>query len=857
MTRVALAYGAGASLPQAGVPSEPALLLLLLALPLALWWRPPTLVRGLARAPVRPPRSPGISAGMMFPGTSPDRSLDRLLGRLPDRVPPLPPALLLLLGVMAGVVAGESAMRGAARDCRLHLPTSAEVEVTGRFLGRPAPARGVPFHVEAGLPGGCTGTVRAIWPGDHPVPPTGARIHLPARWEGRGFPEAGRGEWAGRLRLHPGGSSVRASPANPGGPPPPGGAGVLGGEPPPHPVLESGPREWALALRGRILDRVGVLWPQRAPMVEALVMARREHLDPDLRAAFGLSGTAHLLAISGFHVGVVAGLLLAFLRLAGLHPRRSALFAALGAWGYVLSIGAPDAALRASVLLSLLALARIRGRPAFSVGTLSTAFLGLLVVDPGALRSVGFQLSFAGTLGLVTLRGPMEVWVDRGWRRLGRTPPRRRPGAGTGERWLRGSSEGLVAGIAATLPTLPFLAWHFDRISLVGIPATLAIAPWISLAIPGIGAALAVSLVYLPAAGFLAGGVDLLLAGVEAMVLWTAHLPGAAFWVSRAGLMGAGVGGGLAWGVLRRWTAGRIRPRVRTAIATLAGIVGVLLAPLAPGPATLDLHLIDVGQGDALALRLPDGGWVAVDAGPRSAGWDAGARRVVPYLRREGVRRLEALVLSHPHLDHIGGAPALLREFPVRGVLDPAHPVPSRPYLELQEKARDRGVSWWPAREGQVLRRRGVEIRVLHPDPSAPPLHRGEPLFGDGSLPATLDANDLSVVLLVSFGEAHLLLTGDAYAWVEEAILPHLPPLTVLKLGHHGSRTSTSASLLEAVRPRWALIPVGDGNRYGHPHPEVEERLERVGARVLRTDRDGSVRLRIRPDGRVSVRTGR
>jgi competence protein ComEC len=610
-------------------------------------------------------------------------------------------------------------------------------------------------------------------------------------------------------------------------------------------------------------------------MVEALVLARREHLDPDLRAAFGLSGTAHLLAISGFHVGVVAGLLLGALRLAGLHPRRAALGSALGAWGYVLAIGAPDAALRASVLLSLLAFARIRGRPAVSVGTLSTAFLGLLLVDPAGLRSVGFQLSFAGTLGLVTLRSPLENLVDGGWRRLGRPPPRRRPGASTGERWLRGSSEGVVAGVAATLPTLPFLAWHFDRVSLVGIPATLVVAPWVSLAIPGIGAALGVSILSMPAGRFLAGGVDTLLAGVEGMVLMAADLPGAALWVSRSGLLAAGAAGGGAWWGLRRWTAGRIRPRVRETVSGLAGLIGVLLVPLLPGPSTLELHLIDVGQGDALALRFPDGGWVVVDAGPRGAGWDAGARRVVPYLRRAGVRRLEALVLTHPHLDHLGGAPALLQEFPVRGVLDPAVPVPSRPYLEVQEEARSLGISWWGAREGQVLRRRGVEIRVLHPHPSTPPVggggdpgtisgghggrHQGGRVVrqGDGSLPPDLDANDLSVVLLVSFGSAHILLTGDAYAWVEEAILPRLPPLTALKLGHHGSRTSTSQELLQAAQPAWGLIPVGDGNRYGHPHGEVLERLGAAGVRVLRTDRDGSVRLRIRPDGSVTVRTTR
>jgi competence protein ComEC len=140
------------------------------------------------------------------------------------------------------------------------------------------------------------------------------------------------------------------------------------------------------------------------------------------------------------------------------------------------------------------------------VGTLSTAFLFLLAADPLALGSIGFQLSFAGTLGLVTLRRPLEGVLERGWRRLGRRPPRKGPAADTADRWLRGSSEGLVAGIAATLPTLPLLAWHFDRVSLVGIVATLAVSPGVALAIPGIGASLLLSLLWRPLGSFLAGG---------------------------------------------------------------------------------------------------------------------------------------------------------------------------------------------------------------------------------------------------------------------------------------------------------------------------------------------------------------
>lgn len=709
-------------------------------------------------------------------------------------------------------------MARAAQDCRLDLPDHAEVRVTGRFLARPSHEGAIPFRVDAGLDG-CRGVVRALWPRDEPVPSTGERRVFQGRWEARDYPDPARPEWAGRLRI----TSVGPLAA---------GSGGLAGR-----VVE---------LRGAVADRIAVLWGERAPMVEALILARREHLDPELRDAFGLSGTAHLLAISGFHVGVVAGLLLATLRTAGLRPRPAAIGAAAGSWLYVLAIGAPDAALRASVLLSLLAAARLRGTPVVSVGTLSSAFLLLLIMNPGSLASIGFQLSFAGTWGLVTLRRPIESILDRGWRRIGRRPPRRRPGAGAGERWLRGSSEGLTAGLAATLPTLPLLAWHFDRISLVGVPATLAVAPGVALAIPGVGLALGASVIWHEAGAFLAGGVGLILAGVEWGVRLAAGLPGASIWVSRPVLL-AGGSALLLTVVLLQPMAGRIRRPARWVLGASAGAVAALILPILPSAATLDIHMIDVGQGDALVLRLPSGEWIGIDAGPASENWDAGARRVVPYLRRHGARRLELLVLSHPHLDHLGGAAAVLDEIAVATLLDPAIPTASAPYLSLLERARERGIPLRPARSGTVLGRSGVRIEVLHPDP------------GDSATGFSVhgDPNDWSVVLLVEWGEAAVLLTGDAYASTEIGLTDRLPALTVLKAGHHGSRTSTSRELLSATRPEWVMIPAGDGNSFGHPHREVMDRLADVGTRIVRTDRDGSVRLRLRRDGSVEVDTRR
>ncbi len=744
----------------------------------------------------------------------------------PWRRPGISLPLLAVVGV-AGALAGGGARAEAATDCRLALPEEGRWSLVGRFEARVEPGRAAPFRVEAGLPGGCRATIRASWPRDLDPPETGVRLELHGRWEGRSFPEPGRAAWAGRFLVQADPGPVRA------------GGGDLRGR--------------LLRVRGAVQDRIHRLWGDRAPMVEALVLARREHLDPELRAAFGRTGTAHLLAISGFHVGVVAGILLSLLRIAGVRPPRAAAGAAAGSWIYVLGIGAPHAALRAAVILTLLAAARVRGSPSNAVGTLSTAFVLLLVLDPSSLASVGFQLSFAGTLGLVTLRRPIEARITAGWSRMGWEAPRKGPSATATDRWLRGGSDGVVAGVAATLPTLPLLAWHFDQVSVVGVPATLTVSAAIALAIPGIAAALLLSLLSLPLGAFLAGGTGLLLAAVERMILGWDALPWAAVWVSRPALVTfLVVGAGAAW-ILYRSRAGRIRAPVRRLLAVGAATTAVVLLPTLPLDRTLELHVIDVGQGDAFALRLPGGRWIAVDAGPAGPGWDAGERRVVPYLRRHGARRLEALVLTHAHLDHLGGARAVLEDLPTRGVLEPARVTASSAYLDAMRAAERQGSSWWAAEAGRRVARNGVELEVLHP----PAAVRPEAMGSAPDEGPRADPNRVSVVLLVRFGASSILFTGDAYMEAELAVLDRVPsPLTVLKVGHHGSRTSTSDALVEWAAPRVAVIPAGDGNRYGHPHPEVVERLEGAGAEVRRTDRDGSFRIRLYRDGRWRIAGG-
>jgi competence protein ComEC len=271
-----------------------------------------------------------------------------------------------------------------------------------------------------------------------------------------------------------------------------------------------------------------------------------------------------------------------------------------------------------------------------------------------------------------------------------------------------------------------------------------------------------------------------------------------------------------------------------------SGLLGWPAAELALHGGTLEVVMLDVGQGDALLLRSPRDRWILVDTGPRTPGFDAGARTVLPFLRRRGVRELALLLLTHPDMDHVGGAGAVLEGVPVRGVMDPGKVVGTEVFFHALEAAEAGGVPWHLARAGDSLNLDGVALRVLWP-----------PEEGIEAL----DPNEASVVVEVRFGEFAVLLTGDAGTEAEAEFLSRLysPTVQVLKAGHHGSATSTSPELLERTSPSLALVSVGRRNRYGHPHPSVLRRLENSGVRVLRTDLDGPVTIRGRKDGAFRV----
>ncbi|MBA3891725.1 MAG: MBL fold metallo-hydrolase [Gemmatimonadaceae bacterium] len=276
-------------------------------------------------------------------------------------------------------------------------------------------------------------------------------------------------------------------------------------------------------------------------------------------------------------------------------------------------------------------------------------------------------------------------------------------------------------------------------------------------------------------------------------------------------------------------------PRPALYVAAVAVVLLVWDLPR-PGSGATEIHMLDVGQGDAVALRTQRGRWIIVDVGRGWTGGDAAQTTVLPHLRRYG-GRVAALILSHPHMDHIGGATTLLEATRPAALYDAGFVAPGGGYRRALETAQRLGIPWRRPTPGDSLVVDEVVLTFLAPDSAwTSTLH---------------DANDASVVVMARIGARRMLFTGDAELAEETWLLantPHALRADVLKVGHHGSRTSTSPAFLAAVQPAAALISVGAGNDYRHPSPGTLDALSTAGAHILRTDHVGPIV--VRTDGR-------
>jgi competence protein ComEC len=554
------------------------------------------------------------------------------------------------------------------------------------------------------------------------------------------------------------------------------------------------------AARLRLDRALGDRGPARA-LTAAMLLGDRELLEPRTLSVLRDAGLVHVVAISGLQVTLVALALGAVLS-RGRLPRPLVLvvvLVALAAFGEL--VGAEPSVLRAIGAAIVLVAGRALGRDGDALNSLALVVLALVVFAPCSIADPALQLSVAATAGIVV-----------GARRISARLPLPRPLALS-----------FGATIGAYLATLPIVAWWFARLAPIALVTNLAAAP-LSAAALALGYP-ALALADVPLLGDsmlrLAALPNELLLSIAARA---ASHPGAGIVVAPPDLARI-----VAYYTLLVIFARRPRPIGCAALALSALAIHLGPPPARAVPRPPEITVLDVGQGQAVAVRDAQGETVLVDAaGSADPRYDPGERIVVPWLVRHAGPRVSILSVSHEHADHAGGAHAVLRDLEVGALWLPVGWQASPRLADLAALARRHGAA-------VVLAERGASRK------SPLPLD----VLGPSRRDARLSANDRSIVLRIGARPCRLLVPADLDPPGEASLVRSAADLSAeaLIVSHHGSRNGSSRELLERVRPRWAIVSCGLHNRFGHPHPEALARLRAAGARVRRTDRDGTVTL--------------
>jgi competence protein ComEC len=622
---------------------------------------------------------------------------------------------------------------------------------------------------------------------------------------------------------------------------------------------------WRSEARRCVLNHIQRLWPgEQAALMQAMLIGGRAFFARELKSNFQRTGTYHLLVVSGINVGILAFAFFWVLRRLPMGEAAATVLTILFSWGYAFlaDLGAPI--VRATITLSIYLLTRLLFRDRAGLNALGIAALGILIAAPRSLFEASFQLTFLSVIAVVGVAVPILQRtlypLQRALRHLDSAAydfslPTASAQFRSDVRLIRENLATLVGmkpatfllrrGLsfvlaAAELFLISFIielvlalpmAWYFHRTTTMSLPANVLAIPLASVLMPAAVLAVVVSYIsygvaHLPA--LVTGYCLALLTGTIRVIghwrIADVRLPMPNQTVCIAS--GAAIGLALVLSRKRPWLA-------------WAGVAGLVVTAFAIvfvpphvqwHPGVLEITAIDVGQGDSLLIVTPEGKTLLLDSGGVGGGshsdFDVGEDVVSPYLWTRGIRHLDAVAISHPHSDHIGGMHSVIANFRPKELwygLDS----PTPEFTGLTAAAREFGVTLKSHSAGDNFDFGRVHVRVLNPQ------------AGEVATEKTQD--DESMVLHLRFGQTSALLVGDSHRRIEEIVKQEQPRANLLKIGHHGSLTSSTPEFLDAVAPEFAVVSAGYYNSFRHPRPEVMRRYAERNVRTYRTDLHGAV----------------